>query len=310
MPDTVLIPVYNGAGTIGSLVEKLISILGDKNLQIVLVNDGSRDNSHEVCRKIFMKHPSIVTYLNLSKNFGEHNAVMAGLNYAKGDYVAIVDDDFQNPPEEVSRLIREARDKKYDVVYTYYKQKQHTLFRNLGSRFTNWVASFMLDKPKDLYLSSFKCLSRFAIGEIIKYRGPFPYIDGLALRCTENIGRLETSHDKTKKEKSGYTLRKLIRLWLNMFISFSVTPLRFSSYLGFAFSLMGIFLAVIVVIDKLMHPGIPVGWPSIVIAIMIFSGVQLLLLGLLGEYVGYLLLGHNQTPQFVIRNVFKEENSA
>jgi len=306
MHISVLIPVYNGAKTIDDLVEKLITILGSKNLQIVLVNDGSPDNSHEVCHELFKKYPSIITYLSLSKNFGEHNAVMAGLNYADGDYIVIMDDDFQNPPEETPRLIKEAHDNQYDIVYSYYKQKQHHWLRNIGSRFNNWVSNFMLGKPKDLYLSSFKCFSRFAVQEIIKYKGPYPYIDGLALRCTRNIGKIEVHHGKREEGHSGYTLKKLIRLWLNMFINFSIMPLRTSSLLGLIFSCLGTIMSIYVIIEKMLHPEIPIGWPSLIIVVMIFSGIQMLMLGLIGEYLGHLLLSHNQTPQFVIREVFEK----
>src|SRR3989338_8055059 len=307
MLNTIVIPVYNSAKTIGYLIERLIKDLGPGNLQIVLVNDGSRDNSHEVCYGLRLKYPGVITYISLSKNFGEHNAVMAGLNYAKGDYTVIMDDDFQNPPGEVSNLINEAYNKKYDIVYTYYKKKQHQLFRNIGSSFNNFVANFMLDKPRDLYLSSFKCLSRFTVQEIIKYKGPFPYIDGLALRCTRNIGRVEVSHEKRVEGRSGYTFRKLIRLWLNMFVNFSVIPLRLSFFVGVFFSFLGLVLSVLVVIDKLLYPERPVGWPSMLIAIMVFSGVQFLILGLLGEYLGHLFMSYNQTPQFVVKEIYKQD---
>jgi glycosyltransferase involved in cell wall biosynthesis len=305
MMNTIVIPVYNSAKTIGSLTDKLIKNLDPGRLQIILVNDGSRDSSHEVCYGLKLKYPSVITYISLSKNFGEHNAVMAGLNYAKGDYTVIMDDDFQNPPNEVSNLINEAYSKKYDIVYTYYKKKQHQWFRNMGSRFNNFVASFMLDKPKDLYLSSFKCLSKFAVQEIIKYKGPFPYIDGLALRCSRNIGRIEVSHEKRQDGRSGYTLKKLVRLWLNMFVNFSVIPLRASFFIGLLFSFLGAILSIFVVIDKILHPERPVGWPSLFIAIMIFSGVQLFILGIFGEYLGHLFMSNNQTPQFVIREVYE-----
>lgn len=306
---SLVIPVYNGASTIGRLVEKLIATLGLKNIQIILVNDGSQDSSHEVCRKLALRYPDIIIYINLSKNFGEHNAVMAGLNYADGDYVVVMDDDFQNPPEEVPRLVNEAASKQYDIVYTYYEKKQHTWFRNIGSRFNEWVANFMLDKPRGLYLSSFKCLSKFVVKEIVKYKGPFPYIDGLALRCTRNIGKIKAQHERRKEGRSGYTLRKLINLWLNMFVNFSISPLRLSTLLGITFSCLGVVISIYTIIEKFLHPEVPVGWPSLIIAIMVFSGVQLLILGLLGEYLGRLFLGNNQTPQFVIREVYRKSES-
>lgn len=302
---SVVIPVYNGANTIIGMVEELITILGTRNTQIILINDGSKDNSHERCREIVSKYQDVVTYVNLSRNFGEHNAVIAGLNYADGDYVVIMDDDSQNPPEEVPRLFKEAKDKQYDIVYTYYEKKQHNWFRNIGSRFNERVANFVLHKPKGLYLSSFKCLSRFVVQEIIRYKGPFPYIDGLALRATGNIGKIKVQHKKREKGYSGYTLKKLVNLWLNMFVNFSILPLRLSTFLGFFFSLLGGIISIYTVIEKFLHPDIPVGWPFLIIAIMIFSGVQLLILGLLGEYLGRLFLSNNQTPQFVIREIYK-----
>lgn len=183
-----MIPVYNGAVTIGQLVDTIVAGLSPHNLQVVLVNDGSKDNSHQVCEEIFHKYPSVVTYLRLARNFGEHNAVMAGLRHATGDYAVIMDDDFQNPPEEITRLVQEASSGDFDVVYSFYDEKKHHWFRNLGSTFNGWVAHFMLNKPKGLYLSSFKCLNRFLIKEIVKYDAPFPYIDGLILSLTDNIG--------------------------------------------------------------------------------------------------------------------------
>lgn len=309
MLKTVVISVYNGETTISSLTERLMDILGSHNLQIVLVNDDSRDNSHDICRGLVAKYPSVVTYINLSKNFGEHNAIMAGLNFADGDYIVTMDDDFQNPPEEVPHLFNEAINKQYDLVYTSYEKKRDSWFRNLGSSFNERVANFMLNKPRGLYLSSFKCLSKFVAREIIKYKGPFPYIDGLALRCTRNIGQIKAEHMKRGGGRSGYTLKKLIKLWFNMFVNFSIVPLHLSTLLGFIFSFFGIVLSVYIVIEKLLYPEVPLGWPSLIIVVMIFAGVQLIILGLLGEYLGRLFLSSNQTPQFVIRDIYKGTES-
>ena len=303
---TIIIPVYNAADTIVDLVDKLINCLGLDNLQIVLVNDGSRDNSHQVCLNLVSKYSQNLTYINLAMNFGEHNAVIAGLNYAQGDYAVIMDDDFQPPPEEVIKLVNEAVNKQYDIVYAYYDKKQDHWLRNLGSKFNDRVANFMLQKPKGLYLSSFKCFSKLIVQEIINYKGPYPYIDGLALRCTTNIGKIKVRHNRREKGKSGYTFKKLIRLWLNMFLNFSIVPLRISFFLGLTFSFLGLILSIFTVIDKLLNPEIPLGWSSLIIAVMVFSGVQLLILGLLGEYIGHLLLSHNRKPQFVVRDVINK----
>ena len=190
MTRSIVIPVYNSEPTIGCLVDRLIADLGSDALQIVLVNDGSNDGTDGVCRGLVRRYLGIVTYVRLARNFGEHNAVMAGLHHAHGDYVVIMDDDFQNPPGEVCRLIEHARAGGYDVVYTRYARKHHHWARNLASRLNDRVATLMLEKPRDLYLSSFKCLARFTVQEILKYRGPYPYVDGLVLRCTRNIGTL------------------------------------------------------------------------------------------------------------------------
>ena len=304
---SIVIPVYNSQSTIGLLVDKLIRVLDGYDIEIILVNDFSQDESHRICMEKYEEYSNLIQYLKLSKNFGEHNAVMAGLNYSKGDYAVIMDDDFQNPPEEVRRIVNEASNRQYDVIYTYYKKKQHHFMRNLGSWFNNKVANYLLDKPKDLYLSSFKCLSRFTIQEIIKYKGPFPFIDGLVLRCTSNIGRIEVKHDYRTEGRSGYTFKKLLRLWLNMFVNFSVIPLRASTFLGFTFSTLGVFLSIIVVIWKLLEPGMQAGWASMMIIVMMFSGIQLVILGLLGEYIGRLFLNNNETPQFVVRDFLKEK---
>jgi len=303
MKISVVIPVYQGGRTIGKLADELAVHLKTHLSEVVLINDGSTDNSHEECLKIFKKYPGIVKYIMLAKNFGEHNAVLAGLNHVNGDYTVIIDDDFQNPPEEIEKLVSKAIEDNLDVVYSYYEKKYHSFFRNLGSRFNDFVASYLLNKKKSIYLSSFKCMNRFIVGEVIKYKGPFPYIDGLILRSTKNIGTVLVRHAKRADGKSGYTIRKLVRLWMNMFVNFSVYPLRMSTLLGILFSILGIFLTVFFIIDKILHPETPVGVTAILTSILTFAGVQLLMLGLIGEYLGRLFLTNNQTPAYVIRQM-------
>ena len=302
---SVVIPVYNAEQTIAALTERLIDVARARgSLQVVLVNDGSRDRSHEVCHELAEKHRDVVTYLRLAKNFGEHNAVMAGLRHAQGAYVVVMDDDFQHRPEDACRLYEEARAKGFDLVYSSFPRREHGLGRRLGSRFNGWVANFMLDKPKDLYLSSFKCMSRWLVREIVRYRGPFPYVDGLALRCTRNIGRVEVVHQQREAGRSGYTLRKLVGLWGNMFVSFSVMPLRVSTLLGFVLIALAAAGSVYVLIEKLAGRHVPEGWPFLAIIIMLFSGSQLLILGILGEYLGRLYLAINETPQAVVQDSY------
>lgn len=302
---SIVVPVYNGSRTIARLVDRLSEVLSSESLEIVLVNDCSADDSRDVCRDLHERNPELVTFVDLAKNFGEHNAVMAGLHYATGAHVVIMDDDFQNPPEEVLNLVSEARRGGYDVVYSRYAAKQHSLARNLGSRFHNWLATFLLKKPRELYLSSFKCINRFTVREISSYSGPFPYIDGLILRCTSRIGTVEVKHDARQLGSSGYTVTKLVRLWLNMFLNFSVMPLRLSSLVGLGMVVAGAALGVVVVLEKWLHPTIAIGWPSLVVIVVTFGGVQLVMLGLAGEYLGHLFLLANQTPQFVVHEAHR-----
>lgn len=297
---TICIPVYNGGNTIAGLVTEVMRELSPHYaLEIVLVNDYSRDHSDAVCRQLVADHTG-VKYISLRKNFGEHNAVMCALNHATGDYAVIIDDDFQNPPREIRALVEEAR-QGYDVVYGVFRVKRHARYRNLGSRFNNLVANWLLEKPAGLYLSSFKAISAGMVKRIIGYQGPSPYIDGLILRETRSISSVEVQHDERKDGQSNYTLAKLVALWLNMFINFSIKPLRLFALFGVIVTLLSFIAAVFFIIQKLLDPSLQMGWTSVMVSILFFSGVQLLFLGLIGEYIGKHYLQANGTPQWVIK---------
>jgi len=303
---SVVVPVYNGAATIGTLVAALEGLDLEGGLEIVLVVDGSPDNSLDVCRTLMANAAVPITLVNLARNFGEHNAVMAGLHVARGAHVITMDDDLQNPPSEVLKLLEHAQRTGADVVYTHYAAKQHESWRNLGSRFTNWVADILLDKPRGLYLSSFRCMNAFLVEQIIKYDGPFSYIDGLILQATQSIERVEVVHLARAEGRSNYTLRRLIRLWMNMFLNFSVMPLRIATLAGVFFSVLGGFVAIFVVIEALFFDT-PRGWGSMMAAILLLSGVQLSILGIAGEYLGRLFLTANRKPQFIVRQCEQAE---
>lgn len=306
---SVVIPVYNSINTIEILVEDLIKNLHEKYiLEIILVNDFSKDNSEEICIRLQKKYSSIISFFSLSRNVGEHNAVMAGLNNTNGDYVVIMDDDFQNPVSEVSKMINYAEEHDYDVVYSYYEKRRQSFFRNLGSSFNNKVANVMLQKPKDLYLSSFKVINKFTVNEIIKYTDPFPYIDGLIFRVTGNIGKLKVEHHPRVVGHSGYTFNKLVRLWLNMLVNFSILPLRISIILGFIFATIGFIIGIDSVIEKIDHPDEPHGYAFTIVVISIFAGIQLISIGMVGEYLGRLFLSQNKQPQYTIKKRFIRKN--
>jgi glycosyltransferase involved in cell wall biosynthesis len=299
---SLVIPVYNGSRTIGALVEQITKIFGSTSFEIILVNDGSEDDSETVCAELVKKFPRNVTFVHLSRNFGEHSAVLAGFTHARGRYVAVLDDDGQNPPEEVVRMLDELKRKNYDVVYGHYIDKKHSWSRNAGSRFNDMIATLMLHKPRDLYLSSFKVMNRFMVNEITKYRGPYPYTDGLIYRVTRNIGQIPVEHRTSQSGPSRYTLRRLVRLWLNMFLNFSIKPLRISVYVGLLASCLSIVALIAILIDKLwITPNLTVGIPTVLGSVVFFSGIQLMILGLVGEYLGRLYLDQTGTPQYVVR---------
>jgi len=299
-----VIPVYNGSATIGTVVDRIRRAFAAVDFEIVLINDGSRDDSERTCRQLTERFPGMVRYVHLARNFGEHSAVLAGLRYAQGRTIAVLDDDGQNPPEEVWKLWRHQLDRQFDAVYGRYREKRHHWFRNLGSWLNDRLATLMLKKPADLYLSSFKVLNRFLVDEVIRYRGPFPYIDGLIFRTTRNIGQIEVEHEERIAGRSGYTLRKLVRLWLNMFLGFSIAPLRLSVVLGLVTSFFSVLLLFGILVDKLwVNPNVPVGIPTVLTCIALFAGVQLVVLGMVGEYVGRIFLEQNGMPQYVVRYV-------
>ncbi|MGA0805044.1 MAG: glycosyltransferase family 2 protein [Pseudohongiellaceae bacterium] len=300
MKLSICIPVFNGAATIAALVEQCIEALSARHeLEFVLVNDDSRDNSDAACKALCARFPC-VKYVSLRKNFGEHNAVMCAFNYATGDYAVVIDDDFQNPPGQIHLLVEEAR-KGYDVVYSRYREKRHSMARNLGSRFNNLVANWLLEKPPGLYLSSFKVINADMVQRIIRYKGPSPYIDGLILRETRNISSVLVEHEDRRAGQSNYTLAKLLGLWLNMFINFSIKPLRLFALFGLIVTLFSFLAAAGFIIQKLINPELQVGWTSVMVSILFFAGVQIIFLGLIGEYVGKHYLHANGTPQWTVK---------
>ena len=301
---SIIIPVFNSENTIEILIDNIVEGLGKHyEFEIILINDSSVDRSEEKSKKLVEKYSNVVLY-SLSKNVGEHNAVMAGLNKCTGDYAAIMDDDLQHSADSLLKLIQFGIKEKnnFDVVYTYYDKMKHNFFRNFGRKFNDLMANLVLDKPKFLYLSSFKLVNRFLITEIIKYKSPFSYIDGIILGITNRIGRVKVEHDKRVYGKSGYTIKKLLQVWSSMFTGFSVIPLRLSLGLGWILSVLGFIFALTTLVERIFDNTVPSGYATMIIIVTIFSGVILIALGLLGEYVGRIFISLNKKPQFIIRN--------
>ena len=304
-----VIPCYNSSESIRHVVELTMEEMEKMNrreFEFVLVNDySSSPKTMPVLKKLAEEYPC-VTVLNLAKNAGQHNAIMAGLNYAKGDILIGMDDDMQTHPSQLPYLFEEL-EKGYDSVYGYSPEKKHSAFRNFGS-WVNYISvRILIGKPKELKTSSYWVARKFVRDSVIEYQAPYAYIQGLFLRTTRNISCIPIQHFQREEGESNYTFKRLLKLWSNI-IGFSITPLRLTEYCGFGLSLLSIIAAVVVLIRKILNPAMALGWPSLMIVICFFSGIQLMFLGLIGEYIGRMFLGLNRQPQYVIREVIRQES--
>jgi glycosyltransferase involved in cell wall biosynthesis len=289
---SVVIPVYHGAITIVQLVENVQEQLRTYDFEIILINDGSKDDSEKVCLGLSEQFQN-VTFLSLRKNFGEFNAVICGLNYAKGDYTVIIDDDFQNPPSEVIKLLETAQKGNFDVVYGQYDEKKHTNFRNFGSWMVNQITTSLFNKPADLYLSSFKIIKKEVIEEICKYEGPYPYIDGLIFNVTDNIGKITVLHNDRNHGESNYNFKRLASLFLNIIFGYSLLPVRLALFLGLFATFFALILVILQTLNIIDHP--------IIITVIFLGGVQLTSIGIVGEYIGKSFLTQSKTPQYSLK---------
>ena len=306
---SIIIPCYCSEKFLGDVVNDIFLMNKDHkeyNLDVVLVDDYSSDNTFETIQKICNNNPS-VQGIKLAANSGQHNALMAGLKKAKGDIIVCMDDDGQTDPYQMYKLIDQI-DKGYDVVYAKYDEKKHNAFRNFGSKINELMASYLINKPKDLYVSSYFAAKRFVIDEILKYDYPYTYIIGLILRTTQNITNVNIKHKERIVGSSGYSIKKLLGLWMNGFTAFSVKPLRIATIFGLGCSCIGILIIIYLFLNKIMNPNVPIGWTSLASLILLIGGALMMMLGLIGEYIGRIYVCINKSPQYVISKLTEEIN--
>lgn len=299
---SIVVPVYRSATILPKLAEHILAEMKSEGLadsfELLLVNDCSPDDSWQVIRSLAAEYP-FVRGINLRRNTGQHNAVMAGLNHIRGDFVVMMDDDLQHPPHALGDMVR-AMERGYDVCYTRYVNRQHAAWKQWGSNFNDRVATILLDKPKGLYLSSFKAMRGEIAREVIKYDGPYAYVDGLILDVTRSITVIDIEHQARDEGESNYTFRRLFSLWMKMATSFSITPLRIATYLGFALAALSMLMIVFIIVQKMLHPEYPRGWASLIATVLFIGGIQTLCIGMIGEYLGRAYLKLNRKPQFVV----------
>ncbi len=299
-----VIPCYKSALTIGQVVAEIKETIIEEAYEIILVNDASPDNTFDVVRELCSADSNIIG-VNLNENFGQHAALMAGFHQVRGDIVVCLDDDGQTPAREAGKLIEAIR-QGHDAVYARYARKRHSGFRNFGSHLNELMARFLLEKPKELYLSSYFAAKRFIIDEMIKYDNPYPYVIGLLLRSTKDIVNVDVCHREREVGQSGYTLSKLFKLWLNGFTAFSVKPLRVATATGFFVAFAGFVYGIVTIIRKLTGLNYVLGFSGLMSVLLLIGGLNLIMLGLIGEYIGRIYISMNKSPQFIVREIVND----
>ena len=309
-----VIPCYRSESTLPHVIaeiEEKMDAIKRYQYDIFLVNDCSPDGTFQVIRRLCQEHENI-RGIDFSRNFGQHAALMAGLRHSDGDYVVCLDDDGQTPANEVDKLL-EKLEEGYDAVYARYDHKQHSAFRNMGSRLNELMTRMMLQKPAELYISSYFAVRRFVVEDMARYENSYPYVIGLVLRATRNITNVSVTHREREVGTSGYTLKKLIGLWFNGFTAFSVKPLRITTAVGGASAVVGFLYGIYTIVKRFLNPAVPMGFSSLMSALVFFGGMIMLMLGLIGEYIGRIYISINNSPQYVIRekiNMESQEGSA
>lgn len=301
-----VIPCYCSKGSVGLVIDEIREVVSQRDgydYEVVAVNDCSPDGTLEALRAV-TKKDTRVTAIDLARNGGRHSALMCGCHYVSGDYVVFVDDDQQCPLDRLWDLLEPLMDGSADVAIARYPQKKQSWFKNLGSRVNDVGATWLLGKSSDLKFSNFSAMKRFVRDEVIKYTNPYPYLSGLMFRSTSRVVNVDMEERERTIGEGHYTFRKSLSLLVNSFTSFSVKPLRLATFLGILFAVLGFLFGLFVVVRKLLHPQIAMGWSSTMAAIMLIGGMIMLMLGIIGEYLGRIYISLNNSPQFVVREVF------
>ena len=305
---SIVVPVYRSEDCLRELIAAIAAALAPtgRAYEVVLVNDGSPDRSWDVIAALCRDHPNVVG-VDLRRNFGQDNAILTGLRLARGDYVAVMDDDLQHDPRHLPALLKKLEQEEADVVYAHFPVKYQAFWKNLGSWFNGKVAEWVIDKPPGIYLSPYKVLRKEVAELICHYDGPYPYVDGLLFQVTAGITQMPVEHRPRFAGRGNFTFWKSLAVWGRLSVGFSVKPLRVVSALGFLFALAGLLLAVGIVCYRLFFPeDFPpntVGWASLIVAVLITSGIQMFFFGVQGEYVGRTYLKVNHKPQASVRKV-------
>lgn len=298
-----VIPCYRSENTITGVVEEIITRCGEHrdeyDLEIILVCDCSPDNVWQVIKGLADKY-SFVRGILFARNFGQHAALLAGYGESRGDIVITCDDDGQSPLESAFDLAKKVSEG-YDVVYGQYPSEKRSFFRGFGSELNSKMSEWLLDKPKGIKCTSFYAMNRMVADEMTRYDNAYPYLEGLIMRTTRTMANIPVAHRERREGRSGYTLKKLIGLMMNGFTAFSVVPLRMADVAGVICAFIGFVFAIYTVINKFIHPDVPIGYSSVMAVLLLVGGIIMVILGLIGEYIGRIYICINKSPQYVVR---------
>ena len=301
---SVVIPVYKSEHILPELHTRLQNVFKKMvvGYEIIMVNDCSPDNSWEIMSNLSTNNPETKSIL-LRKNVGYECAVMAGLSFAKGEYVVMMDDDLQHIPEDIPKLLNEI-EKGFDVIYANFLNKQQSLIKNMGSWFNGKVAQLVINKPKDIYLSPFKIMKKDIVDEILRYEGLFPYVDGLIFRITSSINQIHITHHKRKIGSGNYNLYRSIKIWLSLATGFSTMPLRLTTFVGISMFIFSFFISLFLIVWKFFFGGeAPEGWATVILVVAAIGGIQLASIGIVGEYIARIFLDVSQKSRFAIKKM-------
>ncbi len=296
---SIVIPVYNSQDNLIELARQVHDALAEMSYELILVNDGSKDESWRIIAQLCSRNPNVIG-VNLRKNCGQDNAIMAGLSYATGEFTVIMDDDIQHSPYDIIKLYDECR-KGYDVCYAHFLKKNQALWKNMGSWFNGKIADVLIDKPRHIYLSPFQIIRKEVVDEILKYKGPYPYVQGLLLQTTANVTQITIAHHERYKGKGNFNFFRSISVFFKLATSFSVYPLRIASLLGFLVAASGFGLALYYLFEYLLTDHAVEGWLTLVLINLIIGGMVLASIGLIGEYMGRMYLSINSKPQYTVK---------
>ena len=300
---SIVIPVYNSEGNLIELARQVHDALAEISYELILVNDGSKDGSWRIIVQLCRQYHNLIG-VNLRKNSGQDNAIMAGLSYARGNYTVIMDDDIQHSPYDITKLYDECR-QGYDICYANFLKKNQALWKNIGSWFNGKIADLLIDKPKHIYLSPFQIIRKEVVDEVLKYKGPYPYVQGLLLQTTSNLTQITIAHHERYQGKSNFNFFRSMSVFFKLATSFSVYPLRIASLLGFLVASIGFGLALFYLFEYFFTDHAVEGWLTLVLINLIVGGLILASIGLIGEYMGRMYLNLNSKPQYIVKETVK-----